>query len=77
MDCNILFSILARGWWFNTEDYTFNATKPSDLSVGFQESLTSIENKFKQDGPFDGILGFSQGASFVSILCAIQQRKCK
>lgn len=55
----------------------FKATEPSDLSVGFQESLTGIENIFKNEGPFDGILGFSQGASFVSILCAIQQKKCK
>ncbi|KAF7994463.1 hypothetical protein HCN44_003935 [Aphidius gifuensis] len=65
----------AKGWWFNTEDHSFIATEPSDLSVGFQDSLTSIENIFEKEGPFDGVLGFSQGASFVSILCAIQQKK--
>ena len=63
------------GWWFNTEDHTFKAIEPSDLSVGFEESVAVIEKTFKEVGPFDGILGFSQGASFVSILCAMQQKK--
>ncbi|KAK0174732.1 hypothetical protein PV327_010468 [Microctonus hyperodae] len=64
-----------RGWWFNTEDHVFKATEPSNLSVGFEESLAVIENVFKNDGPFDGVIGFSQGASFISILCAMQQMK--
>ncbi|XP_057325571.1 esterase OVCA2 [Microplitis mediator] len=64
-----------RGWWFNTADHTFIATEPSNLSVGFNDSVKVIENIFKDQGPFDGILGFSQGASFVSILCSMQQKK--
>lgn len=63
------------GWWFNTETKVFKATVPSNLSVGFDESLALVEKTFEQSGPFDGIIGFSQGASFVSILCAMQQRK--
>lgn len=35
-----------------------------------------IERIFKEQGPFDGILGFSQGAAFVAILCSMQQKKC-
>ncbi|XP_043250911.1 esterase CG5412 isoform X2 [Colletes gigas] len=62
-------------WWFNTEDHIFKATTPSNLSVGFEDSLTLIEKTFKESGPFDGILGFSQGASFVTILCSMQQKK--
>ncbi|XP_034949593.1 esterase OVCA2 [Chelonus insularis] len=64
-----------RGWWFNTEDHIFKATVPSNLSVCFEESVKVIEKIFEEQGPFDGILGFSQGASFVSILCSMQQKK--
>ena len=72
------FSILPGfGWWFNTEDRVFRATVPSNLSVGFTESVALIEETFKESGPFDGIIGFSQGASFAAILCAMQQKKSR
>ncbi|XP_011505754.1 PREDICTED: ovarian cancer-associated gene 2 protein homolog [Ceratosolen solmsi marchali] len=63
------------GWWFNTQNKTFKAVNSSDLCVGFDESLQLIEQIFKEQGPFDGLIGFSQGGSFVSILCAMQQLK--
>ncbi|XP_026825459.1 esterase OVCA2 [Ooceraea biroi] len=63
------------GWWFNTEDRVFKATVPSELCVGFNDSVALIEKTFVEQGPFDGILGFSQGAAFVSILCAMRQKK--
>ncbi|XP_070159985.1 esterase OVCA2 [Polyergus mexicanus] len=63
------------GWWFNTENHVFKATVPSELCVGFDESIALIEKIFTEQGPFDGILGFSQGAAFVSILCAMMERK--
>lgn len=50
---------------------------PSDLSVGFDDSIAAIEKVFLEQGPFDGILGFSQGAAFVSILCAMKKKKRK
>ncbi|XP_018404405.1 PREDICTED: cysteine and histidine-rich domain-containing protein-like [Cyphomyrmex costatus] len=63
------------GWWFNTEDHVFKATVPSNLCVGFDDSVALIEKVFSEQGPFDGILGFSQGAAFVSILCAMKKKK--
>lgn len=63
------------GWWFNTEDHYFRAIEPSNLCVGFEDSLTLVEKTFREKGPFDGILGFSQGAAFATILCAMQQKK--
>ncbi|XP_051173175.1 esterase OVCA2 [Leptopilina boulardi] len=63
------------GWWFNTEDKVFKAIEPSNLSVGFEDSILLVEKTFRELGPFDGVIGFSQGASFVSILCAMQQKK--
>ncbi|KAL6260117.1 hypothetical protein P5V15_007655 [Pogonomyrmex californicus] len=63
------------GWWFNTEDHVFKATVPSELCVGFDNSISLIKKTFSEQGPFDGILGFSQGAAFVSILCAMKKKK--
>ncbi|XP_076629494.1 esterase CG5412 isoform X2 [Colletes latitarsis] len=68
-------SMKSYAWWFNTEDHIFKAITPSNLSVGFEDSLALIEKTFKESGPFDGILGFSQGASFATILCSMQQKK--
>jgi len=55
----------------------FKATVPSDLCIGFNDSIALIEKTFIEQGPFDGILGFSQGAAFVSILCAMKKKKSK
>ncbi|KOX67621.1 Ovarian cancer-associated 2 protein like protein, partial [Melipona quadrifasciata] len=70
---NVL-NIIAYGWWFNTEDYIFKATVPSNLAVGFEDSVAIIEKAFQESGPFDGILGFSQGAAFATLLCFMQEK---
>ncbi|XP_043507792.1 esterase CG5412 [Frieseomelitta varia] len=64
----------AYGWWFNTEDYIFKATVPSNLAVGFEDSVAVIEKAFQESGPFDGILGFSQGAAFATLLCFMYEK---
>ena len=61
------------GWWFSTSEKTFNSKIPSDLCIGFGDSLDLIEKTFAEQGPFDGLLGFSQGAAFVGILCGMQE----
>ncbi|KAK2577404.1 hypothetical protein KPH14_003516 [Odynerus spinipes] len=48
------------GWWFNTEDHVFKATVPSDNCIGFEDSVAVITKAWQEQGPFDGILGFSQ-----------------
>lgn len=62
-----------RGWWFSTPERTYKALDLTDTCVGFEESLELVSETFKTAGPFDGILGFSQGAAFASILCALQR----
>ena len=39
-----------------------------------QESLASVETQFKENGPFDGVLGFSQGAAMLGLICGLQQQ---
>lgn len=65
------------GWFFNRDDKTFRGIRKGGPAVGFNESVKCVEDAFKQFGPFDGILGFSQGACFLGLLCDLQQRGCK
>lgn len=58
-----------RGWWFSRPGNSYNALDHTDICTGYQESLQVVKEKIATEGPFDGILGFSQGASFVSLLC--------
>ncbi|XP_045597681.1 esterase OVCA2 [Procambarus clarkii] len=62
------------GWWFSRPDNYFKAQDESECIKGFEESLKAIESCFKESGPFDGILGFSQGAAMLGLLCGLQQQ---
>ncbi|GAM24530.1 hypothetical protein SAMD00019534_077050 [Acytostelium subglobosum LB1] len=54
-----------RQWWNSSADYkTYNH---------IDKSHYYLEELFKTEGPFDGIIGFSQGAAFAGILAAMQQ----
>ena len=39
----------------------------------FEETVEYIERAFQEQGPFDGVLGFSQGACVVGVLCAMME----
>eukprot|EP01084_Bolivina_argentea_P191108 328289_1 len=55
----------ARAWWRSSDDGTqYN---------GIEETLKFISNVIQNDGPFDGILGFSQGGVLLSMLCLMQK----
>ena len=59
-----------RGWWFSRADQSYNATDTTDICLGYEESLDTLEAYFEREGPFDGMFSFSQGASLVSLLAA-------
>jgi len=63
-----------RGWWFSRENDYFKADDASDCDKGFEGSLDLIQKTFELHGPFDGIIGFSQGAALLSLLCLIKTR---
>ena len=65
-----------RGWWFSREDDYFKSDHVSDVSKGFDESVNMIISALEQNS-YDGILGFSQGACLVSMLCLMQQQQGK
>lgn len=63
------------GWWFSRPDNYFHAQDPSDCCRGYDLSLETIVQAIKEQGPFDGVLGFSQGAAMVSLLLGEQEKQ--
>ncbi|XP_017292766.1 esterase OVCA2 [Kryptolebias marmoratus] len=65
-----------RGWWFSDiQAKSFNAQQQCEQSLGLDESVAAVREAVEAQGPFDGILGFSQGAAFVAMLCSLQEQK--
>ncbi|KAF9379651.1 hypothetical protein CPB97_008846 [Podila verticillata] len=54
------------GWW------TSSPEKPT--YKGFDESLIQLREVLEKQGPFDGVMGFSQGASMASLLQVLLER---
>lgn len=65
-----------RGWWFSDiQAKSFNAQQQCEESLGLDQSVAAVRETVATQGPFDGVLGFSQGAAFVAMLCALQEQK--
>lgn len=67
-------NIDARSWWFNSDDRTFKGTNKNGPAYGFDDSIRALEQAWQVLGPFQGILGFSQGASMVGLVCNLSMR---
>ena len=53
--------------WYNTRDG--NRPALSSSYDGLEESLALVRTTCQSQGPFDGVLGFSQGATLAALLC--------
>ncbi len=62
------------GWWFSRADDSFDAREPSDFLSGFEASVSVVKDALRTQGPFDGILAFSQGAAFVTLLQILMEQ---
>jgi len=62
-----------RSWWFNKDDKSFKGTNQSGPAFGFEESLKVVEDAWKS-GDYQGLMGFSQGACFISLICSLSER---
>ncbi|CAI5446899.1 unnamed protein product [Caenorhabditis angaria] len=61
----------SRAWWFsNASQMSFSSREPTEIAVGFEESIETLLDFIQKNGPFDGLMGFSQGASMVHLLLA-------
>lgn len=57
--------IEAFGWWRRS-----NTDNPP-LYKGMDEGLATIAKVLTEEGPFDGVIGFSQGAAFAAMLAGL------
>ncbi|KAK9673374.1 hypothetical protein RND81_12G163600 [Saponaria officinalis] len=48
----------------------FDPLQYQHQTEGVEESLSFLKSVFAKEGPFDGVLGFSQGAAMTALLCA-------
>ena len=61
------------GWWFSHPG-KYDAIAYTDFDEGFDASIEYMAKVFKEQGPFDGILSFSQGACLAAILCCLKEK---
>ncbi|KAJ3589575.1 hypothetical protein NHX12_010420 [Muraenolepis orangiensis] len=65
----------SRGWWFSDpQARSFSAQQKCPESLGLDDSVAAVRAAAEELGPFDGVLGFSQGAALVAMLCALQEQ---
>jgi predicted esterase len=57
--------IEAYGWWRRS-----NTANPP-LYTGIEEGFAAVAETLKKDGPFDGVIGFSQGAAMAGMVAAL------
>lgn len=53
------------GWWRRSE-----AVEPPEY-MGFERGLETVAKVLSEQGPFDGVIGFSQGAAFAAMLASL------
>lgn len=59
---------------WKVSDGPFDPNQYQQQTDGFDVSLAYLKTVFSQQGPFDGILGFSQGAALAGSICAQRER---
>ena len=74
------FIINSSSHYYNTTYFVYNnltylvfhfllqSDDVSDCDLGFDTSLQLIRKTLEEQGPFDGLMGFSQGAAFAAML---------
>ena len=57
---------MGKAWWLHD--------KETHSYPEFESTVDYVLNCYKEHGPFDGILGFSQGAGLGLFLAALQEK---
>ncbi|KAH0726940.1 hypothetical protein KY284_002805 [Solanum tuberosum] len=55
-------------------DSPFDPLQYQKQTEGFDKSIAYLKDLYSKTGPFDGILGFSQGAAMAALVCLHQQK---
>ena len=61
-------------WWFTREEDSFSSRDKSAITKGYDDSLAVIAKAVEENGPFDGLMGFSQGGAMAGLLCGMMQQ---
>jgi len=64
-----------RAWWFSKDNSTFSSRDVTEIALGYDSSIKFIDDYVNTKGQFDGLLGFSQGASLAHLLLARCSKK--
>ena len=73
-------AVIKRAWLFAKQQTGGQDTDAGDerwrqQTEGWRASKAALLDVLQREGPFDGVLGFSQGAAVAAALCAEQQRQ--
>ena len=55
----------AYGWWSRS-----NTSEPPEY-VGLEDGLSTVANTLQTEGPFDGVMGFSQGGALAAMVTSL------
>lgn len=58
-------AIEAYGWWRRNDSIT------PPLYTGIEDGLNTVAQVLRDEGPFDGVVGFSQGAALAAIVASL------
>ncbi|KAL0079272.1 serine hydrolase FSH [Phycomyces blakesleeanus] len=59
------------GWWHPTP----SGATPEGYYQGFRESVDYLKNILIEQGPFDGVFGFSQGAGLAAVMSELLENR--
>ena len=68
-DENDVDAIESYGWWRRS-----NTADPPEY-VGIENGLQVVAETLESEGPFDGVMGFSQGAAFAAVVSSLLEGK--
>ena len=57
-----------RGWFFSRPERGYKGIDQTDLCIGLEDTIDFLDAILKTQSPFDGVLGFSQGACLLSLI---------
>ncbi|XP_003748296.2 esterase GA18864 [Galendromus occidentalis] len=63
-----------RGWWISRPNFLKDIHEPETQDENFEQALRLVSDIVESEGPFDGILAFSQGACFASYILRLGGR---
>lgn len=61
----------AYGWWRRSN------TADPPLYIGIEDGLEAVAKVLRDEGPFDGVIGFSQGAALAAMVAALLEPRRK